>query len=70
MRPPEFSWLITRAVPPQRMFSAMSGSGITQQKQQEDEQKALEAAVRENRLDFQSAARILMSTPAKERKFG
>jgi hypothetical protein len=38
--------------------------------EQESAHRALEAAAREDRLDFATAAKILMTTPAKERKFG
>lgn len=48
----------------------MSRSDIARLSDEESTRKALEAAAREDRLDFQTAARILMSSSTDERKFG
>lgn len=49
---------------------SMSGKRGPSLEEQESARRALEAAAREDRLDFATAAKILMTTPAKERKFG
>jgi hypothetical protein len=49
---------------------SMSGKRGPSLEEQESAHRALEAAAREDRLDFATAAKILMTTPAKERKFG
>lgn len=56
--------------PGNRLLSSMSRSDIARLSDEESTRKALEAAAREDRLDFQTAARILMSSSQDERKFG
>lgn len=66
----QWAWRLSSTLLQRRAFSDISGSGIARGKDEEVTRKALEAAAREDRLDFQTAARLLMSSPADERKFG
>lgn len=63
-------WRVARSLERCRAFSDRSGSDIVRMSDEEVTRKALEDAAREDRLDFQTAARLLMSSGQDERKFG
>ncbi|KAG0567949.1 hypothetical protein M758_7G171500 [Ceratodon purpureus] len=66
----ERPWRGSRGLDRCRAFSDRSGSDIVRMSDEEVTRKALEDAAREDRLDFQTAARLLMSSGQDERKFG
>jgi len=55
---------------PYRALSDRSGSDVDWMSSKALTRKAMEDAAREDRLDFQTAARLLMSSSQNERKFG
>ena len=66
----EWPWRVSRGLERCRAFSEKSGSDVARMSDEEVTRKALEAAAREDRLDFETAARLLMSSGQDERKFG
>lgn len=66
----EWPWRVSRGLERCRAFSEKSGLDVARMSDEEVTRKALEAAAREDRLDFETAARLLMSSGQDERKFG
>ena len=65
-----YPWRFSSSLERCRAFSDRSGPDIVRMSDGEVTRKALEDAAREDRLDFQTAARLLMSSGQDERKFG
>ncbi len=64
------SWRVSNNLAPCRALSDKPGSDVDWMGDKTLTRKGMEEAAREDRLDFQTAARLLMSTSQDERKFG
>jgi len=65
-----YSWQVSNNLAPRRALSDRPGSDVDWMRDKALTRKGMEDAAREDRLDFQTPARLLMSTSQDERKFG